>query len=64
MEVIAKLYTKDNRELQIRRKHNYYTIWQQSAAGQQFSKCQSAYARNMADANYMAHHILSHINGN
>jgi len=61
-QVIFKLYTNDGREIQVRKKHSYYTVWRQSDEGQQFSKWQSAYARNQDDAFRMANYLLTRIN--
>ena len=56
MQVFATLYARNGSEIQIRRKHNYYTIWH----GQQ--QIDGASARNQSDAYHMAHFIVSQIN--
>jgi len=61
-QVIFKLYANDGKEIQVRKKHNYYTVWHQSDEGQQFSKVSGAYARNQEKAYAMARHTVSMIN--
>lgn len=61
-QVFGRLYANNGNEVQIRRKHNYYTVWYQSDEGRQFSKWQSAYARNQDDAFRMANYLITRIN--
>ena len=54
--IYSTLYTRGGTEVQIRRNHNYYTIWH----GQR--KVNGASSRNQSDAVRMAHHVIEQLN--